>query len=69
MERLLVYSTKLTAGTIIEGIDNLSVNTKNYSNFSNLLHGRYSPYSMLLTRKWTKRLTINRKNVARFYSY
>lgn len=69
METLLVYSTKLTADTGIEGIDNLSINTKNYNNFSSLLDGRYFSCSTLLTRNWTKRLTINRKNVARFYSY
>ena len=69
METLLVYSTKLTTGTVIEGIDNFSINTKNYNNFSSLLYGRYSSCSTLLTKNWIKRLTINRKNVATFYSY
>ena len=69
METLLFYSKRLTSGTIIEGIDNLSINAKNYNNFSSLLHGRYSSCSTLLTKNWTKRLTINRKNVATFYSY
>ena len=69
METLLFYSKNLTKGTIIEGIDNFSINTKNYNNFSSLLHGRYSSRSTLLTKNWIKRLTINRKNIARFYSY
>ena len=69
METLLFYSKNLTTGTIIEGIDNFSINAKNYNNFSSLLHGRYSSCSTLLTKNWIKRLTINRKNVARFYSY